>query len=390
MKRILSLLIVILLCFSVFTGCTQNDGDKAQFDFSYSVEKTKYARDETIKITATVTNVSGKTYKYDGCSSYDFIPSISLYNSTDKQYELSHEGVLWAADVKPKKVKNGGSGTWTYEFVIPEDSKLGKYSITLSREGDRKEFTDILSIVELTAQNENENYSYSSAIISSGNGNIKPIKTLVYTNEYSKDGEALLCGDGMGSYGIFSNPETKLSDFPTIVANSNVSVAGSATSKLGNPHVYNVNYEENNKYSHPGWNGLHLLPAGEYIVVFYENTDSRNTNSESETYWISQYENIFRLIVPERELGDTYYSLTFNQTHALADDYDINTRYRAGERVELRLQMVFEQYYEVLVNGEKAVMIGSEDTYIIYAFIMPEGDAHVQIKEVSVEIPSAP
>jgi hypothetical protein len=169
----------------VFTGCTQNDGDKAQFDFSYSLEKTKYARGETIKITATVTNVSGRTYKYDGCSSYDFIPSISLYNSTDKQHQLSHEGIIWTSDVKPKKVKNGETGTWTYEFVISEDSKLGNYSITLSREGDKKEFTDILSIVELTAQNENEKYSYSSAIVGTADKGINPIQTLAHTTQYT-------------------------------------------------------------------------------------------------------------------------------------------------------------------------------------------------------------
>lgn len=389
MKRILSLLIVLLLCFSVFTGCTQNDGDKAQFDFSYSVEKTKYARGETIKITATVTNVSGKTYKYDGCSSYDFIPSISLYNSTDKQYELSHEGVLWAADVKPKKVKNGGSGTWTYEFVIPEDSKLGKYSITLSREGDRKEFTDILSIVELTAQNENEKYSYSSAIVGTADKGINPIQTLAHTTQYTSDGEPWLFGDGMGYYGIFSDAETIVGDFPTIVAEGELEATVQGSNTLGNPRVFGMDYEEY-KYSHPGWNGLHLLPAGEYLVVFYENTDTRKTNPNSDTYWVTVYENIFRLVVPEREMGEDYYSLTFNQTYSLDREYDLNTKYRAGERVEIRLQLVYEQYYEVTVGDEKAVMIGNEDTYVIYVFIMPEGDAHVQIKEVSVEIPSAP
>ena len=82
MKRTLSILVVIMLC--VFAaGCTQNDGEKAQFDFSYSVEKTKYARGETIQITATVTNVSGRTYRYVGCSGNDFIPFISLYNEID-------------------------------------------------------------------------------------------------------------------------------------------------------------------------------------------------------------------------------------------------------------------------------------------------------------------
>ena len=389
MKRILSLLIVLLLCFSVFTGCTQNDGDKAQFDFSYSVEKTKYARGETIKITATVTNVSGKTYKYDGCSSYDFIPSISLYNSTDKQHQLSHEGIIWTSDVKPKKVKNGETGTWTYEFVISEDSKLGNYSITLSREGDKKEFTDILSIVELTAQNENEKYSYSSAIVGTADKGINPIQTLAHTTQYTSDGEPWLFGDGMGYYGIFSDAETIVGDFPTIVAEGELEATVQGSNTLGNPRVFGMDYEEY-KYSHPGWNGLHLLPAGEYLVVFYENTDTRKTNPNSDTYWVTVYENIFRLVVPEREMGEDYYSLTFNQTYSLDREYDLNTKYRAGERVEIRLQLVYEQYYEVTVGDEKAVMIGNEDTYVIYVFIMPEGDAHVQIKEVSVEIPSAP
>ena len=95
------------------------------------------------------------------------------------------------------------------------------------------------------------------------------------------------------------------------------------------------------------------------------------------------------MIVPEREVGDTYYSLTFNRTYPLADDYNIDTKYRAGERVELKLELVTEQYYEVIVGDERAVMIGNEDTYVIYAFIMSAEDAHVQIKAVDVDIPSA-
>jgi len=390
MKRIITILIVISLCISVFAGC-QHNCDPIKFDFSYSVEKTKYARRETIQITATVTNVSGKAYRYVGCSGNDFIPLISLYNEIDgEKHYIECDPIALPTDVVNKKVKNGESGSITYSFAIPEDAKLGNYSLTLSLGGDKKEYADILSIVELTAQNENENYSYSSAIVSSGNDNIKPIKTLVYTNEYSESGEPLLCGDGAGSYGIFSDPETKLSDFPTIVADNVATVTSSAHSDLGNPRIYNVNYEENDKYSHPGWNGLHLLPAGEYIVVFYEKTDSRNTNSESETYWITQFENIFRLIVPEREVGDTYYSLTFDQTYSLADDYNLDAKYRAGERVELKLELVYEQYYEVNIGSDKATQIGSDPSHIYFAFIMPEGDAHVQIKEVSVEIPNSP
>ncbi len=393
MKRILLTVIAIALCLSVFSSCGSiADSDNAKFDFSFEVEKDKYVRGETVKITATVTNISGRTHRYVGCSGNDFIPSIELYTDTqdnEQKYFIPCDPLVFPTDVVNKKVKNGESGSTVYEFNIPDDAKLGNYSITLSYGEDKKEFADILSIVELTAQNKNEKYSYSSAIVSSGSGNIQPIKTLVYTTEYSMDGETLLNGCGDGSYRIFSDPETKQSDFPTLVADSKISPTQPTYSKIGNPRVYDTNYEEY-KYSHPGWNGLHLLPAGEYVIVFYENTDSRNTDSDAETYWLTQYENIFRLIVPQGEIGEAYHSLSFNNTDSLASDYDITAKYRAGERVEIRLQTVTEQYYKVLVNGEEAVMINGSLEYAVFAFIMPDKDAEIEITTVSVDIPDAP
>lgn len=132
------------------------------------------------------------------------------------------------------------------------------------------------------------------------------------------------------------------------------------------------------------------MPAGEYVVAFYETVDSRNGGNEGDTYWITQYENIFRLIVPEREMGEAQYSLTFNKTYALDENFDLNAKYRAGERVELRLELVYEQYYKIRVGDEYAVQIGSESPWVIFAFIMPEGDAYVEITEVGVDIPGAP
>ena len=161
MKKMISVLLALLLCLSVLAGCTQNDGEKAQFDFSYSVEKTKYARGETIQITATVTNVSGRTYRYIGCSGNDFIPFISLYHEIDgEKHYIECDPIVLPEDVVNKKVKNGESGSIVNTFVIPEDAMLGNYTLTLSLGEDKHEFADILSIVELTKQNENEKYSY--------------------------------------------------------------------------------------------------------------------------------------------------------------------------------------------------------------------------------------
>ena len=61
-----------------------------------------------------------------------------------------------------------------------------------------------------------------------------------------------------------------------------------------------MNYENYDGYSNLVWSELHLLPAGEYIVVFGEYGDTRNTSEETETYWLLSYENVFRLIVPEK------------------------------------------------------------------------------------------
>ncbi len=390
MKRTLSLALFILLCISALAGCA-NQEFPAEFTFSYEVEKSTYTRGETVKITATVTNASGRPYRYTGCSGNDFIPMISLCCASDPQYQLAFEPIAFPTDVVEKKVEDGESGSMVYSFVIPEDARLGSYNLTLWRGESKQEFPDVLSIVELTLQNENDKYTYSSTIISVKDAHIKPIRTLVYTNEYSQDGQELLCGDGTGSYGVFSDPSTKITDFPTLVASDKVTVESPAGAKLTAARIYDVNFEQEKVYKSLSWNGLHLLPAGEYVVAFFETVDSRNGGNEGDTYWITQYENIFRLIVPEREPGQAQYSLIFNKTHALDENFDLNAKYRAGERVELRLELVYEQYYEVTVGDERVVQIGSESPWVIFAFIMPEGDAYVEITEVGVDIlPGAP
>ena len=304
MKRILTILIVISLCISVFAGCTQNDGDKAQFDFSYSVEKTKYARGETIQITATVTNVSGKAYRYVGCSGNDFIPFISLYNEIDgEKYYIECDPIVLPTDVVNKKVKNGESGSIVNSFVIPEDAKLGNYSLTLSLGGDKKEFTDILSIVELTAQNETEKYRYSSTIVSSGNNNVQPIACFRGTTQY-ENGEPTLSGSGDGAYRVFNDPETKISDFPVLVCDGDINVSVTVNVTLGRIFVYDTSFQEL-EYTINDFSDLTALPYGEYLIVFSEQIDGRGCDAEIVDYWITDNENLFRLVIQEPSKNET-------------------------------------------------------------------------------------
>ena len=284
MKRILSILFALLLSISVFAGCTQNDGDKVQFDFSYSVEKTKYARGETIQITATVTNVSGKAYRYVGSSGNDFIPSISLYNNTDKQYQIDHNSLVFPTDVVNKKVKNGKSGSVVYSFAIPEDAKLGNYSIILSRGEDKKEFVDILSIVELSEQNKIEKYEYSSTMVSSDNNTIYPIRCFLGSTQY-ENGEPLLFGCGDGVNHVFRDPETNVSDFPVLVCNGEVNVTVPVNVTLGRIVIYDTGFQEL-EYTINDFSDLTALPYGEYLIVFSEQIDGRGCDAEIVDYWI--------------------------------------------------------------------------------------------------------
>ena len=298
MKRALFVILAIALCISAFVGCAKEGKDGAEFEFSIELEKTSYRRGEVINVTASVTNVSGKTIRYIGCSGNDFIPSIELYSSAsggeEKSY-LSCDPIAFPSDVVNKKVKNGEGGSIVYSFPIPEDAKLGSYSVTLCKGEDSREFADVLSITEPTAQNENEKYQYTSVSVSSAGMAIHPIKFLLFTTEYDQSGEPLLFGDGFGSYGFFSDNEAKPSDLPTLLASSEVTVAASEHLKLGSISVYDTAYNELD-YSLT-WEELHTLPQGEYVVVFSESTDSRDTDHGYETYWQTTYENIFRLII---------------------------------------------------------------------------------------------
>ncbi len=305
MKRIITILIVISLCISVFAGC-QHNCDPIKFDFSYSVEKTKYARGETISITAKVTNISRKTYRYIGSYGHDFFPMISLYRGSGEQkYEIDYQPYSRPAQAEnvKKKVKNGESGIWEYSFLIPEDAVLGNYSLTLSLGGDKKEFTDVLSIVELTAQNETEKYRYSSTIVSSGNNNVQPIACFRGTTQY-ENGEPTLSGSGDGAYRVFNDPETKISDFPVLVCDGDINVSVPVNVTLGRIFVYDTSFQEL-EYTINDFSDLTVLPYGEYLIVFSERIDGRGCDAEIVDYWITDNENLFRFVIQEPSKNET-------------------------------------------------------------------------------------
>lgn len=302
MKRTLLILLAIMLCLPVLSGCAGEGANRSDFDFSYEVEKAEYTRGETVHITATVKNISGRTYRYTGCSGADFIPSIELYcqtNGDEQKYVLACDPVVFPTDEVNKQVKNGESGSYEYSFLIPEDAKLGEYSVTLSWGEESQTFSGVLKIVELTAQNETDKYAYSSVTVSSDSHSIQPIQCLFYTTQY-ENGEPVLEGDGDGVYRIFSDPQTDISDFPVLVSDGAVAVSVPAGSSFWGICVYDTAFQEL-PYSIRSFEELSGLPEGEYLIVFSEEIDGRGGDPEIQNYWMTVHEDLFRLVIGHSE-----------------------------------------------------------------------------------------
>lgn len=198
MKK-LSFILNFIMLVGLLSSCGARED---RFELTYESDRTLYLVGETVKITAKVTNVSGRTYTYRGGSS-DYRPYVRLYPvlEDDKLGEpLEHLPIASTADMPSRhKIADGNSGQVTFEFPLPEDAHIGKYTVSLSYEGAKKVFDGAISVVRPAEQNHKDGLPYSSVTVNSGGESIYPLSGLSTINEYV-NGKPGLCGDGKGVY----------------------------------------------------------------------------------------------------------------------------------------------------------------------------------------------
>ncbi len=146
------------------------------------------------------------------------------------------------------------------------------------------------SIPEIS-QAYHEQYEYSSAVIYSGESAINPISILIPPDN----------PENIGAESLFKDPDTDPNTFPTITLNGDISSKTLEGFKIDWVYVYDADFKYITSY---GWvKPLSLLHEGEYIVVCREiehgAIDSGLDYIGIEL--ISQYECIFKLIVPRKE-----------------------------------------------------------------------------------------
>ncbi len=136
-----------------------------------------------------------------------------------------------------------------------------------------------------------DRYDYSSTVISSGGRSIKPIRCFLSSGT----------ADGIGAAEILDDPETDLDTLPAITLSGEVSAAIPDGFRIDLLFVYDMSLELLDSY---GWlKPLSDLPAGEYVIVLRE-LEHGTIDSGSDYLGIeliSEYESIFKLIVPEKQ-----------------------------------------------------------------------------------------
>lgn len=289
MKR-LSILLTLIMIIALFPACARD----YEFEFTYESDQTVYLVGETVNITAKVTNVSGRTYRW---KYGPFVPGVRLYPQLDDGTlgDPLEQSPYLAIEYAPEnhKAKNGESGETTVSFPIPEDAHTGKYTVVLYFDGYEKVFADAINVIRPTEQNENEKYRYSSIAVAIGDEGIHPIKCVLGSTHYV-NGEARESGCSDGVWYLFSNPEIDPNDFPTLVLNGKIDLyVPTHITYNERPALYDMNYEW---IDYGGdFEGLSELPEGEYLVVFSEYESGEVDNPQD--YWKTHWENVFKLIV---------------------------------------------------------------------------------------------
>ena len=310
MKK-LSALLAIIMIVGLFASC-DGIGDGAIggsenniFDFWYEIEKTEYMRGEEIRINAYVKNISGRTQKYMGCSGNDYIPLPELYWLTDDGAvggELIYEPFDFPCDIFEKKIKRNAIGCRTYVFAIPDDAVCGAYSLKLSRGEDSRVFENVLSITDISSQNENEKYQYSPITVSSGGASVNPIRALAGGYVQHADGSMAIY-DAIGAWMYWEKED--MSTFPVLIYDGGIEVDAPEYNEIYDVGIFDLAYKRLNGYSQTEIEDIDYLPAGEYIIVFSVQRDTSKLDPNE--YENCGYDDFFRLSIPAKSASARKY-----------------------------------------------------------------------------------
>ena len=146
----------------------------------------------------------------------------------------------------------------------------------------------------VTSETGGEEAKYEGPLaIRSGDESISPRRAVVGTTSH-QDGQIMYgCGSGVNM--LFESSECDINEFPRLIlAGEVVFDVPEDTSLSDSADVYSTEYELIKTVNK---NSLHLLEAGEYVIVMRASGDSRNGNTDIENYVEYTDDLIFVLVI---------------------------------------------------------------------------------------------
>ncbi len=269
-------------------------------DLRFRIDKESFITGETIVLTASLLNISGRDIKYTGYIE-DLTPSVSVYPDGQPDKALSSHPFPAYDQLPQERVLSAyGRNRTFYAFPIDRTVPGGSYTVELTC-GDLKEvYTAAFSIIEAEIDiapplGEGDLY------VESGSGRVTPRAFAIGGEIYDGDSIAIGCGAGAGMF--FDDSESRPSQLPLLVGyylktNLPAGYSGFSSYTLFNTenrHYYNISSAsaEEDVYR--------ILPAGDYIVSYSGAYDSRLGDESLTSYEKSSSDYLVRLVVPGYE-----------------------------------------------------------------------------------------
>ncbi len=288
-------------------------------DLRFRIDKESFITGETIVLTASLLNISGRDIKYTGYIE-DLTPSVSVYPDGQPDKALSSYGFPAYDQLPQERVLSAyGRNRTFYAFLTDRNTPAGSYTVELTC-GELKEIRPAAFSISYVDGDMRPPLTETDLYIESGSGRVEP-RAFHHGSEIY-DGDSIAIGCGAGAWMFFDDSDSYLHQLPLLVgyhlkANLPAGYSGFANYTLFNTenrHYYNIS-------SAAAEDVYRILPAGDYIVSYSGGYDSRLGDETLTKYEKTSSDYLVRLLVPGYE-HDTVEVFSYREDSAI---------YKAGE-----------------------------------------------------------
>ena len=393
MKKHLNGLLVFICSICMLTGCAgvgspviEGETERDIYEFSYKVERTKFAKGEQIVIQVTYKN-KGQQFSYRGDATDLFGDARLILNSSKVEHQLEMQPLAYTDDATERVFGRGETATRTYYFFTDENTPEGFYNLEVSFHGLKDSFVRVISVEEPLSKEEQRIREVADAAIMEQ----YPVKNLdPYKIEVSKNDKGTIWVRYKLYLGGYYTSETyKVEMTPEYEVKSVSGEYGEYACYLDIASVKDFNrakdriayeagkYGESPSYSLGIDDEGNLCLHGEIIVSI------ENPTGVMQGCGIDHEHIFFKEIICNKNgsgAAAESYKITMKNPDWLYEP--LEDEYTEGETVTVKIHIATDIGYLLMANGEPVEedeSSGTEDWWQ-FSFVMPAKDVVLDFK----------